>query len=58
MDHSAAISTSANLADIHLRVLRELWFHFLCLLPALESDEFGGVQSCPCSAQLGLSERE
>jgi hypothetical protein len=41
-----------------LRVLRELWFHFLCLLPALESDEFGGVQSCPCSAQLGLSERE
>ena len=45
-------------ADVHLRVLSVLRFHFLCLLPALESDEFGRVQSCPCSAQLGLSERE
>jgi hypothetical protein len=46
------------LADIHLRVLRVLRFHFPCLLPALEPNEFGRVHVCPGSAQRGLFDRK
>ena len=44
-------------ADVHLRVLSVLRFHFLCLLPALEPDELDCVHVCPGFAQSGLSDR-
>jgi hypothetical protein len=47
-------------ADLHLRVLSVLRFHFLCLLPALEPDELDLVhvalvsrnQVCPTAGKM------
>ena len=45
-------------ADVHLRVLSVLRFHFLCLLPALEPGELDWGRVCPGFAQSGLSDRK